>query len=215
MTTLRHTVVLENYPLTVQTAAAQRPKYYEPKDRKLITQKLALKLHSGEVIWQPQKNGTSALYDTVNNEFILRNASKAGQPRFVAINANLLWSSGMAVNFTRQKIRDFLHGYFESEIKRQLPAEIEVPKGKYIQFVFKFYDTLSIGRMKPDLTNRSFIFQKVFEDVLQDLHVITQDNSSVVRGSYTQYIDIMELEGSQQRRLEIEVHLVENNKTIS
>lgn len=217
MTTCRYTLTLNEYPVAVQTSAHQREKYYEPKDRKLIGQKLALRIHNEEVIWSKMKNGKLCLFDKATGQFIVRNASQAGTAKMVTINANLLYAAGAGASFIRQKITDFLHAYFKEHIMMNLPARIEIPEGKFMQTEFVFYEPLSVkSRGKMDWLNKSFLYVKSFEDTMQEMNIITNDNPTFVRGGYARYVDILgsDIEGSQQRRMEVRIHFLNNTENM-
>lgn len=175
------TLVFPNYITRIQLSNKRRKKYYLKGDD--IPKKYA---H----LQTFDKKG--ALLDE-NGVPIVKNAKSCDKPRFMVINGQAIWN-GQISRFSRAKVATVLHEYFIENIEKQLTKKIEIPEGKFIHWIFKFYNT----EFAQDLTNHHFLYRKTFEDAMvKTLNLIPDDNSKYVRGCSEFYIQ------SAEPRLEI------------
>jgi hypothetical protein len=224
-------MVVQQYPLKYTVAESRMKKYYFkelaasgmpdiPVEAMDIPQYAKKKLKEGIFSWVfmtrtvgGQRVRKEALFNTVTNEFVLKNPRTAGTPRILPINGQDFWSSGEGQQWNRSKLKEFLYDYYASRIVQQLPEGIWAPKGSFIHLEYIFYFPFKIYEANDvqDLDNHSYPYVKVFKDVLQTLGVIKGDDFRYVRGDYSRY---MEVETEEERRLEIKIHFCENEGLI-
>lgn len=170
-------VVIPLYIEHVEMSKSQRATYYKKGDKK-IPKKYQTDMYAFD--------GKGRLYSLEIRQFVIKNAKKAGTPRLWKINGQGLWN-GEIERFTRIKIAEEMHAYFEDIIILNLPDKIEIPEGQYLHLEYIFYrDDLDHAHTQ-DLWNHSVLFTKVFEDSLAKLKVIPDDNPKYIRGSYVHY----------------------------
>jgi len=219
MSTEKFNIIFRDYPEQFHMSEKQRAKYWLSKDISRFSEKMKKDIELGFLTWKRLKNGQQALHDTVKGEFKLRNPKIAGTPKIKKITAQLLWESGHGSEWVRQKMRDYLHDWFVPGIVRQgFPEELYAPAGHFIHFEYIFYYPFAEKHnwsKYQDYLNHAFVYSKTFEDTLIELGILKDDNPKYVRGGYARYVDIMDVEGSQERRLEIKIHFCKNNERIS
>lgn len=161
---------MPNYPRKIKLADSRRAKYFRVGEK--FPDKYRKKILSGDIIYKDRKKNESCLYDTETNTFVLKNPKVAGTERWEVINGQKIYNS-LYHPATRAKIMELIHKFMTPflislEITRfPLYIECEVhdlredPISKYKAF---------------DIYNRGFPYCKAFEDVLQELKIIPEDN---------------------------------------
>jgi len=223
MSTEKFNIIFKDYPESFNISEKQRPKYYmEAKDRSKIGVRLLARMQKGDVTWKSlfvnKKSKGLALFDETTNDWVYKNTNQAGKPKVFRINAQVLWQGGHGVEFIRQKMRNYLHTWFVPAIVRQMPEEIFTKEGYYLQFEYIFYYPFAQKenwRQYQDYLNHAFVYSKCFEDTLVNMKIIPDDSPQYIRGGYARYVDIMLLDGQQDRRLEVKIHFCKNNERIS
>jgi hypothetical protein len=221
MSTERFNIIYKDYPERYEVAKKRNTLIWERKYESKLTKTLIARIAAGEVIWRAfihNRKAKEALFDVKESCYIIKNPKAAGTPRTVAISARFLWSGGKGTEFVRKEIKEFLHEWFRPGIKRQAPEKIFTRPGYFIQFEYIFYYAFANKKnwkLYQDYLNHAFIHSKAFEDTLVEMGVIPDDGPQYVRGGYARYVDIMELDGNQDRRLEIKIHFCKNNERIS
>ena len=219
MGTERFNIIFHDYPESFNLSEHRIKKYWLRKDEAHFGKQLLERISKGEVVWGRLKsNKKEALFDTKTTQFLLRNPKVAGTPKTMKISARMLWAAGAGMEWSRQKMRDFLHDWFVPGIVRQMPEEIFTREGYYVQLEYIFYYPFAEKhnwKQYQDYLNHAFVYSKTFEDTLVELKIIPDDGPKYVRGGYARYVDIMDMDDSQARRLEIKIHFCKNNERIS
>jgi hypothetical protein len=218
MSTERFNIIYHDYPEQFNLSEHRRVKLWTKADETKLGVKLKKRLADGHVVWGRTKSGGTALYDKEASKFIPKNPKAAGTPKVQKITAQMLWSSGPGIEWARKKMRDFLHDWFVPGIVRQMPDELFTREGYFIHFEYIFFYPFAEKHrweQYQDYLNHAFVYGKTFEDTLVELKILKDDGPKYVRGGYPRYVDIMDMEDNQSRRLEIKIHFCRNNERIS
>lgn len=213
MTTERWNCLFKHYPEHVELSKARRGKYWDINSIHKVGKGLLKRIENKECVMKPKGvNNKLYLFDTVANEFVLRNKKSVGTPHIVPINSQMVWEGGNTNVFRMRTTKNFLHEWFKPGIVRQLPEKIMPGNGYFIHLEYIFYYPFSC-RTGPyqDYINHLYIRAKVFEDTLVSLGVIEDDSPRYLRGGYGRYVDIPT---EEDRRLEIKIHFCKNNQRI-
>lgn len=210
MGTEAYNLVIPLYREEFQYSQSRKPTYWKKTDK--LPAYANLGISSGNYIWV-LKGSKECLFDTIKSEFIVKNSKSAGKPRVMSINSQPFWAGGNGSEWVRMKMKDAVKSEFVPYIARHLPLKIFPPKNKFIQieFIF-FYPFKTKVKQYQDYINHWFVRQKIFEDTLVDMKVISDDNPDILRGGYGRYVEI---ENEQERRLEIKIHFCRNEERIN
>lgn len=127
----------------------------------------------------------------VEKETVISNSSKVGKPKFTKINGQSMYNGSWG-DFTKGKVVDTIKSYFAASLEGQ-----RIPKLKQfpIGITGVFYAPRNYGLIKMlngqinlpksqvanwDIENQSMIWSKCFNDFIQDLGLIPNDNIDYV-----------------------------------
>jgi len=210
MGTEAYNLVISLYREEFQYSQSRKPTYWKETDK--LPAYVNLGLSSTNYIWK-LKGSKKLLFDTIKQEFVVKNSKSVGTPRVMSINSQPFWSGGMGSEWVRMRMKDVVKAEFVPYIARHLPLKIFAPKGKFIQIEFIFFFPFKFRtKQYQDYINHWFVRQKIFEDTLVDMKVITDDNPDILRGGYGRYVEIDE---EHDRRLEIKIHFCNNGERIN
>jgi hypothetical protein len=175
---LLRTIIIPDYIRQVTMSAARQPKYYE-KGKK---EPKAAKFESARYIWKEydvirNKKPTTVyhLFDAATNTKVIANSRVAGTPKIKIINSQEFYA-GHLQDYEKGKIVTAIKESYVEYIKDVAPIS---PEEFPIRILVKLYDKFTdamIGNQKWDVGNRTWIYGKCFEDVLQDLKIIPDDD---------------------------------------
>ena len=153
-------VTIKEYIQRVKVADKRRPTYYREGDR------IPAKYRTCN--FRRQKNGQKALYDELNQMFIIKNAKVAGKPRYINIRGNILYA-GM-----HERIRMKMIAAIKDNFRPHVRKLNRIPLWQFpIQIDAMLY-------AKPEETNwdldNLWIYIKCFQDLLIEYQIIPDDS---------------------------------------
>lgn len=167
-------VTIPNYLTRVKLTEGRRKKYFEedpiadsPPE---LNNKIPVKYRTRQYIWYK-----GYLLDTKTNEYVVKNAEKADEPRYQQINGNKIYAR--MHESKRVKIVTELKNYFKRHIYESMIDVDSNPK----KFVFlnpvsvKMTVYTQYGVANWDADNM-WIYHKCFLDSLKDLSIVRDDN---------------------------------------
>jgi hypothetical protein len=206
------TYTIKNFPREVQVSKAQRAKYYEhdkPLPKKYQTSQYSYK----------QLNKKLVLFDTITNTPIIKNASKAGQPKFHKISGNDLWAANLPSTFI-QKLKATISEAFWQEIKNNNNVEQirNLLKGKKLKIDFTF----STYKEIQDLDNLDIFYRKCIIDAITDKYeyekgerkklletrILEDDSVKYIKEIHTKHDDCVQYEDS------LTISIFASNRTV-
>lgn len=136
-----------------------------------------------KIEWFDKKivNYKLALFDNRLPEIILANPKVAYNARYLVIKGQDFYS-GNIHPFTRVKVVNELHFFFEKEIIKQCPIITKYPIIIKCELHDYFEDDFANGQAW-DIDNRIFIYNKTFLDSLKNTGKIIDDNRQYIIGS--------------------------------
>lgn len=150
---------------------ASAPKYWEWKDLDKLPKK-----YRDLVDRHPLLKGRKAFCATPNGERFLKNTKSVGKPKYWILNGQDLYSA--VLNWRQRKtIAEFYHKYFQKYIEEQL-TPIELDWDNYALSISCDIYEIKRGQM-PDVSNM-WLLEKFFEDALQEVNIIPDDNPDYV-----------------------------------
>jgi hypothetical protein len=158
-------VEIPQYIKEVKVSEKRRKKFFKKSS---ITEEnpLPLKYQNSRYVW---KKGL--LWDLAEEELVVKNSKSAGQPRFIGISGNDI----MRMQHARDKIVKAIKENFRPYIA-DLPKPLPTP----LLIELHLYDVPGICNW--DLDNK-WIYNKCFQDLLQDEGYIPNDNVRYITGS--------------------------------
>jgi len=165
MFNLKHMIKIEinNYLRRVQISNARRAKYWEPVDD--LPDRLRDTVRYG---WK-KRSGVINLYDTVENDFVVKNPKSAGTPGFQSIAGNEIYAR--MHERKRMMIVDALKDHFKEHISAKVNS---IPEDMFpLSIAMEIHSPYGVADW--DLDNL-WIYHKCFQDSLKDLGLIPDDN---------------------------------------
>jgi len=193
---------IKDYPTEIKVSDKRRAVWY----------KLGDTIPKKYVISTVDKEGF--LIDDKGNR-ILKNIKTAGKPKMLTINAQKIYVG--IHHSVRSKIVNELHGLFNEEFKKQLPAKIELGENK-IMIGLHFQDVYT--NKLPDLDNLANLFVKCGVDCLttvnnpnqmtvlsttHKLGILPDDKMAFIPHIYCEFTDVKDV---KDRRLDFHIYLV-------
>lgn len=164
-------VDIPEWEYAYQKSAKTAPKYWEWKDR----DKLPLK-HVDRLSKSPLIAGRKTFCCDVEGERFLKNTKRAGKPNVWVLNGQDLYNATLNWRL-RKTIAKYYHGYFSEFISSQIEAPIVLTGEEKLSISCDIYE---IKRSPmPDISNM-WLLEKFFEDALQELGTIPDDNPDYV-----------------------------------
>lgn len=169
-------VLIFDIPQYIQLSAKQKPKYYYAD--KAIPKSFRNRFDIGVK--------DNKLYNTITNEFLVKNVKLVGKPRLEKINGQKIYN-GKFSKFTRAKVVKKLHEFY-TELLRDVDIKYNILSIHYI----RFGDIESAHTQ--DNTQLFFLLIKCFEDTLTELGIIQSDHPKYARKSSIEFHHSEELD---------------------
>jgi hypothetical protein len=150
-----------DYPNKIEVAKKQKAKYYTVKN----TPQKYLK--------NPDRytyNDDGYLVDMVTKTKVIKNRN-AGKPRYWNVNFQHIWNQSVA-RVQRAQYTHKLEECVREDFKKQL--------SKITKFPICTELVIRDMEMSTDVHNKGVIYHKIFNDLLKELNIIPDDNSSYV-----------------------------------
>lgn len=205
---LLYEIIMPNFPRTVKLSDNRRAKYFKPLD-KLALQYLEKDIYnpttSPEVchfgmdnkgnfrklkkdlyIWKEHKltnkKVQERLYNLIEKEYVVKNPSVAGTPNIEIINGQKMYNGDYHPH-TRDKIMKEIHQYMIPFLQGLTPLKDNDYPLIIDGFMYDYGKTCEISKGKMwDVDNRSFCYNKAFQDMLQHCGIIKQDDFEHIIG---------------------------------
>lgn len=139
-----------------------------------------------------------------NGDRFVKNTIKVGQANYWVVNGQQLYNAALGP-MTRAKVTKYFHEYIKGYIKPLLPLDVIGEIRTYAEI----YETDKL--MTVDIDNL-WLWTKWFNDVLQEMKIISNDNKTVIRS--TGQITYFPVEENTERKLVfyIEPFIIADNK---
>lgn len=128
------------------------------------------------------KRTEERLYDLIKKEYVVKNPSVAGTPNIEIINGQKMYNGDYHPH-TRDKIMKEIHTYMIPFLQGLIPLKDNTYPLIIDGFMYDKGETCEISKGKMwDMDNRSFCYNKAFQDMLQHCGVIKQDDFKHIIG---------------------------------
>lgn len=168
-----YNVEIPNHQWRYQMSSKQQPKYWQ------INQKLPIKWKD-KISDKVVEVGGKKYYTDKDGNRIVKNTKSVGNPKWWVVNGQDLYNGNLHPQ-VRSKLTSHYHNYLKAHILQQIPL-MNTAKGDLYTISCEIYE--AIRPQSPDPSNL-WPWIKWFEDCLQELDLIPNDNRKSIHSTGT------------------------------
>lgn len=172
-------IVIPNFVNELRLSESRRKIYYNREDIDTLPKKF---FSSGTVLRQPYSWKKDRVFNTLTKEFPYRNTGTAGTPRIKSIAGNDIW--GSTDKHLQQAMTEAIKNDFRPHLPKSLGLRYPVLIDCEVHTVPRFCNW-DVGNL--------WVYDKVFEDLLQEEGLLPNDNILyITKSGGPRYIPILD-----------------------